>query len=274
MARPRKESVCSAGDLAWFDSRKYAELSKGDPELWARTIIVRASLQNLLDQGPNHIDDVKREFAKLQTEPLGANDPESLRGFAIRTTSRNKCDTGSVKLMTMGRVHSFSAEFSAIDMTSPCAAIAVDELLCHRENTANNFVHLSVNLLAPDSQIKSDLTRLLRNWRRKREREETLNVNSRRRLLKTLDHWHENGLIPFFDLNLFATLYGKSISAKDLRTKLNLDQTIGREALRRRLTALKKTVLEAINLDTAFKLRSQTAPPAVKKRTSFQSLKN
>lgn len=258
-----KTAFSEAELRAWFELPKYAPLRSATAADWAMVIYQRASLNYLIDEPAEKPISVKELFGRLRNNPL-----QDL-GFFMGVSKQHPCDTSTVKLVTVDRVHNLSNEFSEIEWMGPGGLDSVDERLLNRTNIARDFVHLSIDPRTTKKQLVKDFSQFVSNWQAhvgKTVKNGDYEVDKLRR-------WYDRQIIQFFDLWFCGKLYGRSIEPQTYANLLGLGDVATGSHAKITLDSLVYRIREVVSFDCVHGLRTvgdwtfeplgrQIAPPA------------
>jgi hypothetical protein len=234
-----ESSYLSESDLTWFSLSRYDGLADFTHQQWADLILSRLELQRVYRTVPT---DAQLEFlTQLQTYPLhdlGC----TVQRPASDTPGDTPGSTATVRMLRVGEIVSMEKKFSILH--SPADDYA-DEILYNQEDlvNANMTVHLAVLVNASDKQILSDFQELLANWRK--------HMGG----IKKVDYvnapsvWAVEQAVPYFDLQLIASMHGKRIK-KEVLEKL-LFPRVNQFILEKKLRNLPRLVQTIFSEHTA-----------------------
>lgn len=204
LTRPKNATRPNDDHLAWFNLKNYDGLkdkTDGPPnfELWYTVIRDRIEVQRWIDAGK--IDYITPLFEKLKSSPLKALGFDHNYRLILHPTN-----TRTVNLITSNRIQALNDSMPDTEAGDSTANVIVDQQLLDDEIvTFSDFIHLTINLRAPDEQIKADFDKLLQAWRN-----HTTDVKHHD-YKNMFASWASAKLVPFVDLELFSALTGLKI---------------------------------------------------------------
>ena len=241
-----KTTFSEAELKSWFELTKYAPLRTATTAEWATVIYNRVSLQHLFNEPAEKPISIEELFGRLQNDPL--DDLE----FFMGVNKRHHCDTSTVKLLTVDRVHNLSNEFSEIEWIGPGGLDSVDELLRSRSNIARDFVHLSIDPRTTKRQLVKDFRQFVSNW----QAHVGKTVKNGDYEVDKLKGWYDRQIIQFFDLWFCGKLFGRSIEPQTYANLLNLGDVATGSPAKIALDSLVKRIREVVSIDCFHGLRT------------------
>ena len=268
MRRPLKDRYLPDANLSWFDLRRYSALATATPQQWAQFIFDRVNLQ-ILAEHPDSQHKASELFDKLKADPLCE------LGFTYEWESLPCLDQPAIKLITVKRLQSLMDAVTDPSDQSESAAhehermtegqpslnitrtdfsdannpnIAVDDLLLTSQSAFSGvFAHLAVDLRATDTQLITNFQQWLRTWR-----EQTDTKVTRGDYQAKVRSWHNNRVLPYFDLQLYARLQKHKVSREQLLKLLDLEDW---DNTRNKMDQLAKQANLIFNFDTFHALK-------------------
>lgn len=186
---------------AWFDLKKYLAAARFTPEQWAQQIARRLAVQTALTKQDRSTTD--RLMEGITDAPLAPWPSAQKNGS--RLVSHLPYTTGTVYPLTF---HDVQVLRAAQHETQASDASACDEALRERMLWGlDRFPHLVVDLDARDEQIKSDFARWLQAYRTAAMRPQAKTLAR-----ANLDRWHQDKLLPYFDLTAWSEWSGTPLT--------------------------------------------------------------
>lgn len=226
-----KSTYLSSQDLAWFSLEKYSGLANFNHQQWCDLILSRVELKRITKvHTTSFLLDV---IDKLQRSPL------SDFGYEISTSGfKMPKNESAVRMLDVSHLNRISDELRTLN-AAPSELI--DPMLEERRRDGTSrlppLAHVAILLAAPEEKILGDFKVWLKDWRAQAGFVKQMGYES------GPESWLTERVVPYFDLQLIASIQGKKLTKKLLAETIFPDGNEFKiEKKMRNMPALIKTV--------------------------------
>lgn len=203
----RDASEATVEDLKWFKLANYAGLSQFTALDWARLVGDRLAIRRAIDGSiPEAVAGVFESIKKSPLKWLGSD---------IRYTgASHAANTATIKSLNLNRLRLLADEATSL-LGSDDGDAVVDELLAgNPKSPFQRYAHVMVSIDVPKDQIVADFARWLDGWLAASASLPESDYRNGDYMGKARRIWIPQRAVPFYDLDLFELMTGKSVPAK------------------------------------------------------------